>query len=148
MKIDKFALEKILVEEIPITTAIGINVSDISNNTVILTAPLSNNINHKHTAFGGSLYSVAVLAGWSLLYVQLNELELASHIVIQEGNMKYLHPVKDEISACANLPSNENFQRFIRMYNKKGLSRIQLKVAIHQGNKLAAELTGTYVIHV
>jgi thioesterase domain-containing protein len=62
-------LQKILYSEIPLTKAIGIEVCEFTGLSLTLKAPLEKNINHKCTAFGGSLYSVAVLSGWGLIYL-------------------------------------------------------------------------------
>ena len=50
------ALQKVLNEEIPLTNAIGISVESCDSLSLTLAAPLHKNINHKRTAFGGSLY--------------------------------------------------------------------------------------------
>ena len=44
---------------------IGIVVESADDSAVVLRAPLAPNANYKGTAFGGSLYSVAVLTGWA-----------------------------------------------------------------------------------
>ena len=79
-------LQELLNSEIPLTNAIGIKVVDYNDCGLTLSAPLKNNINHKCTAFGGSLYSVSVLSGWGLIYLLLNKYNLKGHIVIQESN--------------------------------------------------------------
>ena len=76
-------LQKVLHLEIQLTRAIGIEVVEYGENGLTLYAPLDNNINHKSTAFGGSLYSVSVLTGWGLLYLLLIKYGLSGQIVIQ-----------------------------------------------------------------
>ncbi|MGE3318012.1 MAG: YiiD C-terminal domain-containing protein [Candidatus Berkiella sp.] len=48
-------IQHYLSEHIPITQALGIKVELLSDNEVIVSAPLDHNINHKKTVFGGSL---------------------------------------------------------------------------------------------
>ncbi|MDH5179649.1 MAG: thioesterase domain-containing protein [Gammaproteobacteria bacterium] len=141
-------LQNKLHEQIPLTKTIGIRVTDYSGETLTLSAPLQNNINHKSTAFGGSLYSVAVLAGWGLLYTKLNELDLSGHIVIQQSNVNYLQPVKSDIIATCSVGDITTFERFIRTFNKKGMARIKLASVIMQGDEAAVEFEGSYVVHV
>lgn len=146
--ITKTELEAKLHEEIPLTQAIGIKVEHYTGNSLTLSAPLANNINHKSTAFGGSLYSIAVLAGWGLLYSKMKELGLSGHIVIQQSNINYLQPVREDIFATCSIDSIEKFDRFIKIFNKKGIARIKLVSEIRQGDDVAVEFEGSYVVHV
>lgn len=144
-------LQTVLNSEIPLTNAIGILVSQYTGDSITLSAPLENNINHKNTAFGGSLYSVSVLTGWSLVYALLKENNLSGHIVIQESNTRFLLPVDGTINAHCRIDSTEKKHRFLRMYRKKGIARIELTVITHiktqNTQKDAVIFTGTYVVH-
>ena len=66
-------LENVLHSEIPLTREIGIEVVDYTGDSLTLKAPLEKNINHKCTAFGGSLYSVSVLSGWGLIHLLMKD---------------------------------------------------------------------------
>jgi len=101
------SLQEILNTEIPLTKAIGIKVVEYNDNRLTLRAPIDNNINHKCTAFGGSLYSISVLTGWGLIYLLLKEYGLSGHIVIHESNTKFLKPVATDIIARCGFDSQE-----------------------------------------
>lgn len=141
------ALQSKLNEEIPLTRAMGLVVKDLTANSVCLTAPLKNNINHKSTAFGGSLYSIAVLAGWSLIYSQLQDRKLQGHIVIQESDIKYVKPVTKDIEAVCNIESPKLLERFIQTYLKKDMARIMLNTTIRQNGVECVRFQGKYVVH-
>ena len=84
--------------KMPFTAAMGVEVLDYQPNEVTLLAPLSQNLNYHNTAFGGSIATLGILAGWMLLNLQLNgdpeDCELAPfHIVIQESRTEYLTPI-------------------------------------------------------
>ena len=143
----KQTLQQVLYDEIPLTKPIGISVEDCSMNTVTLSAPLENNINHKNTAFGGSLYSVSVLAGWSMIYTLLKENNLQGNIVIYDSNIRFLVPVADDIVATCHLPAPSHTERFLKTYRKKGKARIKLESHIPQKNNDAVIFEGTYVVH-
>lgn len=53
-------LQEVLNTEIPLTNSIGIQVGEHTDLSLTLHAPLINNINHKRTAFGGSIYSIVI----------------------------------------------------------------------------------------
>ena len=140
-------LQAVLNSEIPLTNAIGIKVIKYTGNAIQISAPLENNINHKSTAFGGSLYSVSVLAGWSLVYALLIENKLEGHIVIHESNIRFLKPVNDTITAHCEFDNELHKNRFLKGYNRKGIARIKLTSVIKQNDQNAVIFDGTYVVH-
>jgi len=144
---ERHELQQTLHHEIPLSQAIDLTVIDASPDAVTLQAPLAPNINHKSTAFGGSLYCAAVLAGWSLIFVRLRELGLAAHIVIQQSDTRYLAPVTGDIRARCHIGSEEAFARTARLFEKRGMARISLQVEIEGGDGVAVLFEGKYVIH-
>jgi thioesterase domain-containing protein len=140
------ALQRTLHAEIPISQAMGIRVAGYDGRCLRLAAPLAPNINHKLTAFGGSLYSVAVLCGWGLLHLKLAESGLHKHIVIQESNIRYLRPVDQEMQAecCAD---EGELGRFFKALEKHGRARIALAVTLRTDDRVAVEFSGRYVVH-
>lgn len=139
-------LERTLHGEIPLTQAMGIRVAGYDGRCLRLAAPLGPNINHKLTAFGGSLYSLAVLCGWGLLHLKLAEAGLHKHIVIQESSIRYLRPVNQEMLAECRV-DDAGLGRFLRTLEKHDRARISLDVAILPGSEPAVEFTGRYVVH-
>ncbi|MFA5826100.1 MAG: thioesterase domain-containing protein [Gallionellaceae bacterium] len=139
-------LEQTLHREIPISLEMGITVSAYDGKQLRLAAPLAPNINHKCTAFGGSLYSLAVLCGWGLLHLKLEEAGLHKHIVIQEADIRYLLPVDQNMQAECTL-DEAAFRRFMRMLEKHDRSRLALDVVITHHNQPAVEFAGRYVVH-
>lgn len=140
------ALERTLHDEIPLSNAMGIRVTHYDGTCLQLTAPLTPNINHKCTAFGGSLYSLAVLCGWGMLHIKLGEAGLHKHIVIQEADIRYLLPIDRDMHAECNLESTA-FKRFLRTLQKHGRARLSLQVVIKHNDLPAVEFSGRYVVH-
>lgn len=140
-------LQQTLHHEIPLTRAIGLSVAAATPESVTLQAPLQANINHKCTAFGGSLYAVAVLAGWSLIFVRLRQRGLEAHIVIQQSDIEYLEPVTGEIRATCHIGSEAALERALRLFEKRGVARIPLQVEIEGSDGAAVIFAGKYVIH-
>lgn len=140
-------LQEVLNTEIPLTKSIGIQVGEYTDLSLTLHAPLKNNINHKRTAFGGSIYSVSVLSGWGLIYLLLKQHDLPGHIVIQESNTKFIIPVTSDITAKCSFKSTEQYEKFVKMYKKKGKARIRLEAQITCNSENAVIFNGTYVVH-
>ena len=140
-------LQEVLNSEIPLTKAIGIEVAEFDDSGLTICAPLEKNINHKSTAFGGSLYSVCVLAGWGLIYLLLKKYKLTGHIVIHESNTNYLKPVTSKIVAKCSFESEEQYMKLIKIYERKGKARISLVSHIVCNNETSVIFTGNYVVH-
>jgi len=140
-------LQSVLHEEIPLTVAMGICVVHCSQQRVEVSAPLEPNINHKCTAFGGSLYSVAVLCGWGFIFHQMHLNKLSGHIVIQHSKVDYKQPVDGEIKAVCELDNKINLNSFFKIYRRKNIARIKLNVKILFNKQEAVLFSGHYVIH-
>lgn len=143
----KQKLQEILHAEIPLTKEMGVEVKEYADLSLTVSALLENNINHKCTAFGGSLYSVSVLSGWGLIYLALEEHELSGHIVIQESDIKFLKPVASEITARCSFESKQQREKFIQMYKRKGIARISLESRMVFHSETHVIFNGRYVVH-
>lgn len=115
------ALEHTYHELIPISRALGIRVLAYPGDRLTITAPLSNNINHQLSAFGGSLFSVAVLAGWGLMQLKLSELDLDCNTVIAGGEVSYQKPVYSDLTCTCQLPPD--FDSVIQRATETGSAR-------------------------
>jgi thioesterase domain-containing protein len=140
------AIESLLLEAIPLSEAMGIQVEEASSARVILRAPLANNINHKQTAFGGSLHAVATLACWSLLHVNLVELlKEHVHIVIASSEIEYLQPVTADFCAEASLPDKQEWEYFLKTLERRKKARVQLRATISLGGSACVTYEGSFV---
>jgi thioesterase domain-containing protein len=140
-------LQATLHTEIPISKEIGITIGAY-NRCLVLHAPLAPNINHKDTAFAGSLNAIATLAGWSLLWLLLDEVSLRGKIVIQDSTIEYLRPVAGDFAARCCLPESAELARFLAILRKKARARLQLQATISEQDRVAVRFTGRYVVHL
>jgi thioesterase domain-containing protein len=144
------ALEAVLHRDIPLTRDMGIKVLNWHDHTLRLHLPLAPNVNHKSTLFGGSLYCGAVLAGWGWLHVRLKEAGIDDgHIVIQEGQISYPLPVKTDAVAICDAPDEATWNRFLRMYERRGRARLTLdtRIVAQDSDKSAVTFSGQFVLH-
>jgi len=119
-------LQDYLFENIPLTRALGVSVIEASLERVVIGAPLDANLNHKRTAFGGSLHMMATLSCWGLLYLNLRKLSSPTEIVIAKSEIDYLLPVKEDFVAVSSFPKIEDWRRFESMLMKKGKGRLPM----------------------
>jgi thioesterase domain-containing protein len=137
-------LQDRISEEFMLARHIGVLVESADDATVILRAPLASNANYKGTAFGGSLYSLAVLAGWAWVTRYLAARGLIADAVIQESNVHFLTPVHGELRAVAAAPADAQIDKFRKMLQRAGRGRIRLRVAINHGEVLATLFDGVF----
>ncbi|MGF1674816.1 MAG: thioesterase domain-containing protein [Rivularia sp. (in: cyanobacteria)] len=138
-------VESYLHQHIPLSKYMEVKVKQVDERGVTLQAPLTPNINHRSTVFGGSVSALAILTGWTLVHANLQALSLSSRIVIQRNSMEYLQPIDGDFSAFCPFPSSQIWQKFIKILEKKSKSRIELNVDILVNGVKAASFTGVYV---
>ncbi|MGM0589481.1 MAG: thioesterase domain-containing protein [Bacteroidota bacterium] len=134
-------------EEIPITQHMGIAVDSYDGDQLRLTMPLQPNLNHKLTAFGGSINALTTLAGWGLVWLILKENDIEGHhIVIQDGHTQYYEPVVSEtIYAVAPKPSERRIEALVQMYARKRKARLKLYSFIYQDGEPVVQFNGRFV---
>ena len=141
-------LERYLCKHIPMASVLGVNVRQASLDSVIVGAPLSRNLNHRGTVFGGSASAVAILAGWLLLDVRLRTTGVAPNFVIQRNEIHYLTPITADFEARARLPSDENWCNFLRILARRKKSRVNVSVDLTCKGALVGEFAGSFVAMV
>lgn len=139
------AVERYLHEHIPLSRAMGVAVRRLSAESLCLTAPLDPNLNHRGTAFGGSVASLAILAGWSWLLTRLAGRDPESRLVIQEQTVDYLLPIRATFEATCAAPPDAAWQRFLKALDARGRGRLTLAVDVESEGRLAARFRGAYV---
>lgn len=130
--------------EIMLARPMGIIVESADDLGLVLRAPLAPNANHKGTAFGGSLYSLAVLTGWAWLTRFLATRKLDAEAVIQESSMRFLKPVHGEMRASLEIPAVADIDKFQKMLVRADRGRIRLQVKMHEGCALASVFDGLF----
>ena len=141
-------LQDRIVGEFLLARHIGIVVESADDDAVVLRAPLAPNANYKGTAFGGSLYSVAVLTGWAWVTRYLAARGLSADAVIQESSVRFLVPVHGELRASATAPAEEQIDKFRKMLQRAGRGRIPVRVEINYDQTLATLFEGVFAAAV
>jgi thioesterase domain-containing protein len=138
-------LQDRITSEFALARHIGVVVESADHRGITLCAPLGPNANHQGTAFGGSLFSLAVLTGWAWLTRYLDAAHIAADAVIQESTIRYLVPVQGVLRATLTAPSTDHIEKFRKMLQRAGRGRIRLAVEIRHGQTLATEFEGDFV---
>jgi thioesterase domain-containing protein len=134
-----------LHEEFPLTRAMQVSVAAWDHQTLTLKAPLAPNINHAETAFGGSISTLGILAGYTLLHLALEDQKISNRILIQKSSTDFLLPIDTAMTAVATLPAASSLEEFLTTLRKKRRARITLTSEIRANQTPAATHTGLYV---
>ncbi len=142
-------LEDLLHHDIPLTRTMQLRVESWQEQTLCLAMPLEPNINHTGSMFGGSLYSISVLAGWGWLTLRLREAGITDgHIVIKGGQLDYPAPMLGEARAFCAPPAVEDWDKFVAMYQRRGRSRLTLNIrTLTSDGTEALRWQGEYVLY-
>src|SRR5258707_13962920 len=138
--------QQTLKHEIPLTQHLELRVLAYDEQGLTLGAPLAPNINHKRTAFAGSLNSVVTLAGWGVLWLILHEQEIPARVVIQNSSCSYLRPVSDDFTAFCPRPAPAEIAKMVAALRKHGRARLELQAEIRNPSGVAVLFTGRYVM--
>ncbi len=125
--------EKRIYESIPLSHGLGMKLEAYDGHQLLVSAPLAPNHNHQNTAFGGSLYAVAVTASWGLVELVLQDAGLIGKVVVQSGEMTYLEPVDGDFFALCALPDDTFLERFHKTLARHGKGRMELTARVYQG---------------
>jgi thioesterase domain-containing protein len=148
MQADCLYLQDILHRDIPLTRHMELRVARWEDHELRLAMPLAPNINHTGTMFGGSLYGITVLTGWGWLTLRLREAGISDgHIVIRGGQIEYPRPVSGDAESVCGAPADEDWQKFLTQYQRRGRARLHLEIRIPDAEgQDCVRLHGEYVL--
>jgi thioesterase domain-containing protein len=138
-------LEKYLHSHIPLSKAMQVSALAVSTDSVMLSAPIRPNINHRDTVFGGSASALAILAAWSLMNVRLSQQSVDFRLVIQRNVMEYLAPMAEEFTATSSLKAPQSWERQLRMLERKGAARFAVIAELWCAGKQTGNFSGEFV---
>ncbi|MFT4926279.1 MAG: thioesterase domain-containing protein [Phenylobacterium sp.] len=136
-------LQQTWYDEIPISQVMGIKVHQYTGRVFETRAALNPNLNLHGTMFAGSVFSLASLTGWGLLYLWCKDQEVEGHIVLGDGQIHYHKPVTQQPGALARMADIEGDLSPLAQGKK---ARLKLTVEVKDGDKAVAEFKGVYVI--
>lgn len=138
-------ITRYLHDHIPVTAHLGATVAAYDGGSIRVAAPLAPNLNHRGTAFGGSLSALGILAGWALLHLNLRARGIEARLVIQRSGMDYDAPVLGDFTATARLPDPAEWERFLATLARRGKARVTVRGHIGSAEGDAGAFDGAYV---
>jgi len=136
--------QEILADIVP-AGAMGFEITELSAERVELHAPIGPNVNDKGTAFGGSIASALLLAGWSLIGERLRALGIQAEVYIHKMELEFLKPITTAFSSQARLNDEEAWSRFLLTLAARGRARIEITAESFAEGSCAARTHARYV---
>ena len=133
-------------ENIPITKAMGMTIQALNRNEVRLSAPIAQNINHRGSAFGGSIDSLFLTTGWAFIRFLIDHYKPTPIIVGSKGSTNFIKPILEDFEAALVMPTDSEIDKFLSTFDRFGKARITAKATIHENGELCAEFEGDYVV--
>jgi len=139
-------LSEFFQEHLPLIRSMELSVESYDGETLVLVAPLEPNINDKSTAFGGSLYNIAVMACWGMAFLKTQEYGITCNQVVTNASISYKNPVNGVLRAVCKAPEKTLIENFIEQFKCRGKAKIDLHAQVICGDKVAVEFDGQYAI--
>ncbi|MEN1727334.1 MAG: YiiD C-terminal domain-containing protein [Pseudomonadota bacterium] len=141
---EKRWLTDTLTRQIPLGGAMGLEVERLDDQGLVLNLPLAPNINDKGTAFGGSMSSALILAGWSLPRLILRRERRAADLVIGRCELRFLAPVDTGFRAISQWPDPGQINEFLIKLDERGKAALAMEPEIRVDDSVAATLSARY----
>jgi thioesterase domain, putative len=142
-------LAELLKDKIKLYEHLGLEVMELTSLSVRFRVSLEENLNHKGTAFGGSIYAAAVLSAYAMVLHGLRERGIATdNIVIAKGEISYLKPVEEDFEVVCEFPSAQFAANFYERLTRDGKSKDIITVKVQTNGDTRAILKGTFVVRM
>ena len=138
--------QQYIEKNIPVTKAMGMTINALSREEVKLGAPIDLNINHRGSAFGGSIDSLFLTTGWAFIRFLIDHYEPTPIIVGSKGSTNFIKPVLKDFEASLEMPDDSDIDKFLSTFERFGKARITAKATIYENGTLCAEFEGDYVV--
>jgi len=138
-------VEAYLHEHIPLSAAMEVSALEFDGDRVVLEAPFAPNVNHRETVFGGSVVTLAILAGWSRVQFGVTAAGHVVHTVIQRSSVRYDAPIISTFRAVCDPIPVAAWDRLLRSLERRGKGRVHVGVRIEADDAVVARFEGAYV---
>lgn len=139
-------LESLVHQEIPITQALDIQITELTEHSIRVMAPFEANKNIHNTAFAGSIYTVATIAGWSLVTSLAMQHKLEGSVVLAKAHIQYKQPINGDIVAECQVDNPALVETFIRSFKRKNRARLELAINLVEDGGIKAVLHANFAL--
>lgn len=133
-------------DSMPPVAVMQLSIDGYANHRLGLRAPLARHVNDKGCAFGGSLASLMTLAGWGLVWLELEAAGLEADIYVADSHIRYLAPLYDDLQVTAEAAPGQDWSGFARQLLGRGKARVEVVASVLlPDGRVATDFSGRYV---
>ena len=135
-------------QDIPLLSAMHLSFVSFDDLTLTMDAPLAPNINNKGTAFGGSIASICLFAGWAVATLAFVDNSIHNtEIVVFKNEMTFERPARGHLTANAFIKPDDFEACLSRLKaGDTGRIRLDIHVELFHDDKRCATMRGLYVV--
>ncbi|WP_407331888.1 YiiD C-terminal domain-containing protein [Enterovibrio sp. 27052020O] len=130
-------------QQIPISDKMGVRITQFTGYRFEVSALLNANLNPHDSMFAGSVFSMATLAGWGMVWLLMKERHLSAAIVLADSHIRYRKPITERPRAVVSL---DNLSGDLDRLANGRRARVKLDVTLYSGEEVAGHFTGTFVL--
>lgn len=133
-----------IYKRIPLSEKMGIKLTRFDEDQLETKMSLGGNANAYASMFAGSSYCQAVLTGWSLLWLSLNEMKMDAEIVLIDGSIRHRRPIQGECKAVSLRKQLRGLPKAFTAGHSR--TRFKLAVDLYDGDRQVAEFEGLFLL--
>jgi len=133
---------------IPIVKANRFVILEALPDRVAVGGTLADHVNHRDSAFGGSLSTALILAAWARVRFWTDTFDPTAVIVISDQRVRFSQPVLADFAAVSRPLKPEILERGLAQLTRFGKARFTVDaVVVHRGGSdVRAEFSGEFVV--
>ena len=125
---------------------LGMQVQDYDRSSLALSIDLTPSLNDKMTAWGGSLYGLAVMNCWGMFYLQCRERGINPNLVVSHGDIDYLAPVDQAVIVSRCDAGDIDWEGVFKRVEQRGKATVSLTARINNNGSMAVNFNGRYTL--
>jgi thioesterase domain-containing protein len=131
--------------EIPATRLLGITIDQLSTSDIQVSAPFEVNKNGHQTAFAGSIYTLGITTGWTLISAILQYHQVSAAVVAGKAEIFYRKPILEKLQSRCQL-NHAPLTHWQSIWQTERSARQELEIEIGDEKQPGAVLSATFYI--
>ncbi|WP_170115107.1 YiiD C-terminal domain-containing protein [Pleionea mediterranea] len=133
-------------QDIPATKLLGITIQSLSEQAIQVTAPLEQNINGHQTAFAGSIYTLGITSGWTLISAFLKSNNIKASVVAGQADISYKRPIAGDLIANCQFDNQSPLINWQQSWSLNKSAKQPLIIEVSHDAIVSAKITATFYI--
>jgi thioesterase domain-containing protein len=142
------SIQEYMYTHIPIVQANKFTIQS-RNHQIQVSGSLSDHVNHRNSAFGGSISTALTIAAWAAVRSLIPQHERSTTvIVIQSERVEFTKPVVQDFIAENSIITDDDRKKLFASLDRHGKARITIRASLRhqQDSEILATFSGDFVV--